>query len=644
MKLPLWKTCLYASLLSAALLAIFEGVLALAGVVPARLGHDPLVGFTANSPLFVPSGTNTAGDRLRATAPAKRRFFNEQTFIDPKPARTVRIFCPGESTTYGHPYHDPTSFSGWLRELLPAAAPATQWDVINAGGISYASYRLAAMMQELVRYQPDVFIVYVGHNEFLEARTYAELRAAPAWRRELTNLALHSRMAEVLLDLRDRVAPPAGQLAGEVSTILDQSIGPSAYHRDEAQQRAIVEHYRLNLRRIIALARNAGAEVILVLPASSLRDCTPFKSQPSDGLPDAQAREAHARRTAGVADLRTHAIADAVSNLTEAVRIDPHHAQGQYALAESLDAAGRSEEARSHYIKARDEDIVPVRAVSPILAAVREIAALEHVPLVDYPALLETDARARGRPDSLPGADQFLDHVHPTIDANRILAEALIDVLRRQGRAPATAVITPEIRAQVTRRIEGGLDRHEQGLALRNVAKVLSWAGKSDDAARTAGQALDFLGDDAECHFIMALAAQESGDWAEAEQGYRRAVELDPDYMKAIHNRGITLAHLDRLDEAVALYHHVIEVAPDHATVHYNLGRALYRLGEDDAALAAFDDCVRRDPRDADAHYYRAQLFRLKGDLPRARAAIQTVLTLVPGDTDALALADELAE
>ena len=55
-----------------------------------------------------------------------------------KESGVTRIICLGGSTTYGRPYNDKTSFCGWLREFLPAVDPSRQWEVINAGGISYA--------------------------------------------------------------------------------------------------------------------------------------------------------------------------------------------------------------------------------------------------------------------------------------------------------------------------------------------------------------------------------------------------------------------------------------------------------------------------------------------------------------------------
>ena len=135
---------------------------------------DPFVGFSKQQPLFelhqAPSG-----QRERRTAPGKLVWFNPQSFPDPKPQKTRRVFCLGGSTTFGRPFSDATSYPGWLRELLPVVDPSVDWEVINVGGISYASYRVAALMEELRAYEPDLFIVYTAHNEFLERRTYDHL-------------------------------------------------------------------------------------------------------------------------------------------------------------------------------------------------------------------------------------------------------------------------------------------------------------------------------------------------------------------------------------------------------------------------------------------------------------------------------------
>ena len=128
------------------------------------------------TPHFSPPRPVHAASQWLVTAQNKRGYFNVQGFPQVKAPGTYRIFTLGGSTTYGRPYDDKTSFSGWLREFLPMADSQRNWEVINAGGISYASYRVAHLMEELVNYQPDLFIIYTGHNEFLEERTYGQIR------------------------------------------------------------------------------------------------------------------------------------------------------------------------------------------------------------------------------------------------------------------------------------------------------------------------------------------------------------------------------------------------------------------------------------------------------------------------------------
>ena len=54
-------------------------------------------------------------------------------------------------------------------------------EVINAGGICYASYRLLDLVDECLNYEPDLIIVMCGHNEFLEPRHYGNLQTKNSW-------------------------------------------------------------------------------------------------------------------------------------------------------------------------------------------------------------------------------------------------------------------------------------------------------------------------------------------------------------------------------------------------------------------------------------------------------------------------------
>src|SRR5712691_1764039 len=153
LKLSTRKQLFFSAIVIGLVFGGLESLLAIFGVRPLRYTEDSFVGFASSIPLYVEK-TGTDGTIVMTTARNKLSFFNPQEFPKKKPARTYRIFCMGESTTFGSPYTDVVSFPGWLRELLPAADPERKWEVINAGGISYASYRVALLMEELGRYDP----------------------------------------------------------------------------------------------------------------------------------------------------------------------------------------------------------------------------------------------------------------------------------------------------------------------------------------------------------------------------------------------------------------------------------------------------------------------------------------------------------
>jgi len=321
---------------------LLEGGLALFGVQPVSQEDDPFVGFALNVPLFIPS------QGVMTTAPNKKDFFNQQSFSKEKPPNTYRIFCLGGSTTYGRPYGDKTSFPGWLRELLPVAERSKNWEVINAGGISYASYRVAQLMEELIDYQPDLFIIYTGHNEFLEERTYSQIKELPSVVRSSVSLLAKTRtwsaMKTALLGVG--LSPQSTQenrtkLAGEVDAILDKSAGLNRYTRDDPLKKNILQHYQLSLKRMVALAKSVNAEVTFVSPASNLKDCSPFKSEHTEGLDLTDVQRSRKILAQAKEEIQGNSLHAALNLLAAGVTLDPRHAELQYQRGQTLLALDR---------------------------------------------------------------------------------------------------------------------------------------------------------------------------------------------------------------------------------------------------------------------------------------------------------------
>ncbi len=173
-----WRRRLLALLLGCCLLLVIESAFRGLGWGREDLGVDPFVGFAGVQPLFVLSD-----DGLRFEVPKIRQeYFRPESFPAEKADNAFRIFVLGGLTVQGRPYAIETSFSTWLELCLPLADPSRQWEVINCGGVSYASYRLAPILQEILKGRaPDLIILYTGQNEFLEDRAYDQAGRFGPW-------------------------------------------------------------------------------------------------------------------------------------------------------------------------------------------------------------------------------------------------------------------------------------------------------------------------------------------------------------------------------------------------------------------------------------------------------------------------------
>ena len=596
-----WRRKLGFSLVLVALvLGTLELGLRMAGVRPADEADDPFVGFAGSAPLFEPA-TDDAGNPILVTAPSKRGYFNPQSFPATKAPNTTRIFCLGGSTTYGRPYDDATSFAGWLRPLLAAADPGRSFEVVNAGGISYASYRVARLVDEILQYEPDVLVVYTGHNEFLEERTYAEVRdRSPLLRAALdaVNGTRIGALAGRVLGTRDDAVDGRTVLPAEVQARLDHSAGLDLYERDDALTAGITRHYEQALREIVARAREAAVDVVLVTPASNLAGFSPFKSQPSPGLDDSRQREAEAAMGAARAALEEGDPASAVEAAARAVALDPRNADAHWVHGRALRAADRSDDAESAFRTARDEDVCTLRAPSGFVELVRTVARDTGAPLVDYVQLLRDEAiRRDGNP--LVGNQFFLDHVHPTIEGHRLLAERLVDTFVRNGWIERSPDYGPETVARIAERVESSVTEETHARALANLALTLSWAGKSEDSRRLADRALESGVEDGTILLMAARHAALEGDHEAALGYYQRAVKAAPNDAVTRSQMGFFLAGTGQPEAAVAQFYLASLLWNDNETHHQQLGLALEQIGRHDLALAAYERALELAPQDA---------------------------------------------
>jgi hypothetical protein len=418
------------------------------------LGHpqpigDPFVGFSELQPLFELNETEAQYEipKLRL------KFFVEESFPANKPRGTFRIFCLGGSTVQGRPFSKETSFTTFLEIGLGEADPGRDWEVINCGGISYASYRLVPMLKECLNYEPDLFILCTGHNEFLEDRSYGHLRdmapiaAVPmkaAFQLRSFHLARSLFLPPAITSQTDDSRP---ELGPDVQARLDYRGGLKEYVRDDQWRDRVMRHFEFNVNRLLQTARQRDVPVVLVLPPSNLADSPPFKSLPKNGLTKAE-QEQHAELLETARHLQKIDPHGAVVALEEALQLDDHQAAVHYFLGRLLERVGEASRARAAYVQARDQDICPLRMLSPMEDALRSAASEWQVPLLDAHVLLEAKTD-----DGLLDNSWLVDHVHPSISGHEQIALALIRLLSEELVASTQANWQPSATEQFERHL-----------------------------------------------------------------------------------------------------------------------------------------------------------------------------------------------
>jgi tetratricopeptide (TPR) repeat protein len=594
-----------------------ELLLALFNVRPIVSTEDPLVGFSGNIPLFVET-TQTDGTVMMRTAENKLEWFNDQSFPKIKGKNSYRVFCLGESTTFGHPYKDSTSFCGWLRVFLKTVDPSRNWEVINAGGISYASYRVARLMNELAQYQPDLFIIYLGQNEFLEQRSYGDLKKLPDWLLYTYSLLSNTRTYTAVKDVVDAIKPDTSkkgarqktQLSSEVDEVLRHTPGPTSYHRDDIQKQKIVEHYRLNFARMIQIARRADAGVILVNPAVNLKDMSPFKSEHKTGLTNEQLAKWDALYQQGHEDYFQDRYKEALDLYRQALTIDDRYAELYFRMGKAQFALADFDAAEKSFWRAIDEDVAPLRILSEMRNVVADVAKRNNVPLIDFQDIIK-DAYRKKYNHTIFGKEYFLDHVHPTIDGYRLLGEALFDQLARQGVTSPSAILSEEKISQITATVYSKLNKGDQRAALITLGRLFDWAGKFDEAHALFSTSLDMFGPHAITYGLMGKSSNRAGKIDQAIEYTRKSLSMNPEVEWVQALMGTLLKEKGETDKAIQHYLVAIRLDPNQAETHEELAMLLASKGDFDGAGHHFSEAMRINPGD-DATILNFTVFLVK--------------------------------
>lgn len=352
-------------------------------------------------------------------------------FLVPKPRGTFRIFCLGGSTTVGFPYWYNSAFSSFLRDRLRNTFPERDIEVVNLGMTATNSYTVVDMARDVLDYEPDLLIVYDGHNEFYGALGIAsrESLGGSRWLSRLSLAASRIHTYQLALEVYSAFGKVfGGEDQTSRGTMMERLARGNNVPVSSQTYRDGLENFSANLRELKELCAPRGVPVILGTQASNLRDSAPFVSGIPTSVPVSARTDFHTRFNSGMEHQLNGDFIAALAAFRAAAGLMPQHAESHYRIARCLDTLGRTSEALPEYVAARDLDELRFRTSSDFNAAIRRM----DDGLALYCADIDS-AFAAASPAGITGSNVILEHLHPTAYGQFLMARTYAATMRAHG-------------------------------------------------------------------------------------------------------------------------------------------------------------------------------------------------------------------
>jgi tetratricopeptide (TPR) repeat protein len=380
-------------------------------------------------------------DRYVMNSGLKYRYFprfsfnptqSPDTFSPVKEPGTFRIFCLGGSTTVGYPYWYNGAFSTFLRDRLRAIFPEKTIEVVNFGMTATNSFTVNDMARDLLRYQPDLFIVYDGHNEFYGALGVAsnESLGGTRWLTRLYLRLIHFRTVEAVKNFYSlfRGSATKDASAESTGTLMERLSRDQEVPYQSRRYRSGLEIFRENLRDLASLCAGRRIPVIISSQVSNLRDQVPFVSHEARHASPAAHAQFEQLLSEGKRKLDAEQADSALIFLRAAAALDSLHAEAHYRLGQCLDRLRRVKEALIEYERARDLDQLRFRMSTDFNLAVQEEASRGGMIFADIERIF-----AAASPDSIVGKELMFEHLHPRSRGQFLMAMEYARLIRLGG-------------------------------------------------------------------------------------------------------------------------------------------------------------------------------------------------------------------
>ena len=563
-------------LLPVILLLLLEGSIRLMGVAedyPLFISAEGLPGYRQPNPAVISRyfGTPSAAPEISP---------DTHYFLAQKPEDGFRIFVMGGSSAAGFPYGRFGSISGMLQQRVKRLFPDKEIEIISVAMSAINSYAIRDFSDEVLAAQPDLVLIYAGHNEYLGIMgtgavfsSFAGMHQLKLVYLALLDSHLFRLLQQVIIPLTSGEDPEVERATLMARVAAGQRI-PLADNRFEVG----VAQFQDNIGTVLQRFKENDVPVMLGTLVSNEEDLAPFVS--GDESPNA----------------------------------DECYQKGQ-----TLAAQGQFGQALEQFQLARDLDLLRFRAPGIFNETLRFLAAEYDAILVD----VESSFR-RSAEHGLIGNQLLLEHVHPNRYGYFLMTEAYVEALIASGLLGESTPYPSTASWQ-----EIPLTNVDLLVAEKKIKNITTQFPFTD-----AFQYRSELPDSIEPELLRLGKARLDGtSWLAVQQDLLSYYQIQKEQgeaarmaallFDAIPNQARTAYVAGQLyfaarDWSMALYYHkkAIQLAPDNIDYLMMAGRSFMANNQPESALVAVESVLTIDPDNKPARYQQARISQMLEQKP----------------------------
>ncbi len=323
--------------------------------------------------------------------------FSVESFIyKEKKENSFRVFVVGASSAAGYPYLSSASFSKFIRKKLEILYPDNKIEVANFSMSAINSYTVRDLMPELIKKDPDLILIYLGHNEYYGALGVGSLESFGS-SRFIVNTTLWLNKFKTVELLRNIVKTLSVLFftkdnAVTGGTMMAQLAKDKFIEYNSETFWAGIDQFEGNLRDILSMCKEANIPVIASTLASNLKDQKPFISIDNSDYPSAN------------------------KIFNEAIK--------------KLKAA-QVDSAKSLFIYAKELDALRFRAPEEINNVIIRLCKEFNYSFIRSDSLLNLNSM-----NGIVGDELMTDHLHPNVRGYQLIGNLFFNAMKRNGYLP----------------------------------------------------------------------------------------------------------------------------------------------------------------------------------------------------------------